>query len=103
VDDIIVTSDGRHVGRLDAAFLFSPGIRLGQIVQDTVDEIQVNIVKADYYNQNDEHNLERALRARIGDVIGIKFNFVNAIPQDKNGKHKFVVSKPARKSLQQMN
>jgi phenylacetate-CoA ligase len=102
IEDIVVTPDGRYVGRLDAAFKHSPGIRLSQIVQKTVDEVQVNIVKADTYTPTDADTLERELRARLGKVIRIKLNFVAAIPPGKNGKLKFVVSQPGREALQRL-
>jgi phenylacetate-CoA ligase len=99
MEDVVVTPDGRHVGRLDAAFKYSPGIRLSRIVQRTAEEIRVDIVKAAAYSPRDGEVLERELRARLGDAIGIRFNFVDTIPPGPNGKIKFVVSDPGREAI----
>lgn len=99
IEDIVVTPDGRHVGRLDAAFKHSPGIRLSRIVQRTTDEIRVDIVRAATYSARDQDTLERELRVRLGGAIGIRYNFVDAIPPGPNGKIKFVVSDPGRAAL----
>lgn len=99
VEDIVVTPGGRHVGRLDAAFKYSPGIRLSQIVQETPDEIAVNIVKAESFSQRDIDTIESELRARLGNDIGIRFEYVDSILPGENGKLKFVMSKPGRAAL----
>jgi phenylacetate-CoA ligase len=96
VEDVVVTPDGCYVGRLDAAFKYSPGIRMSQIVQDTVDEIHVRLVKSASCSQEDIDTVERELRARLGTRIGIVFRFVEAIPPGENGKVKFVISKPGK-------
>jgi phenylacetate-CoA ligase len=90
--DLIVTPEGRFVGRLDAAFLFSPGIRLSQIVQHEKDSIEVKIVRDAGFSENDMENLEEQLRFRLGDGIAIKYRFVEDIPVTPGGKLKFVIS-----------
>lgn len=92
VEDIVITPDGRHVGRLDAAFKTSPGIRLSQVVQDSPEAIEVRIVPAASFGQGDLDRLEEALRARLGGAIGIDYTLVDEIPPGKNGKVKFMVS-----------
>lgn len=99
VEDIVVTPDGRHVGRLDAAFKYSPGIRVSQIVQEKIDEIQVKIVKAPHFEQRDVDTVERELRDRLGDSIKITFRVVDSILPEKNGKIKFVVSRPGKELI----
>jgi phenylacetate-CoA ligase len=99
IEDVVVTPDGRHVGRLDAAFKYSPGIRLSRIVQQTPREIRVDIVRAATYSTQDGETLERELRARLGGAIGIRFNFVEEIPVGINGKIKFVISEPGRAAI----
>lgn len=99
VEDIVVTPDGRHVGRLDAAFKYSPGIRLSQVVQETPDVINVRLVKAESFVQRDVDTIEKELRARLGDEIGIQFEFVDEILPGKNGKVKFVISKVGKEAV----
>lgn len=93
VEDIVVTPDGRHVGRLDAAFKYSPGIRLSQVVQERIEEIIVRIVPAESFAPSDLERLERELRARLGTAIGIRYEYVEDIPPGPNGKVKFMVSR----------
>jgi phenylacetate-CoA ligase len=98
VTDVIVTPDGRHISGLEHAFMNSPGIRLSQIVQETVHEIQVNIVKSETFTNADVEKVERRLREFVGDAMKIIFNFVDFIAPGKNGKLQFVISKPGRES-----
>jgi phenylacetate-CoA ligase len=92
VEDIVITPDGRHVGRLDAAFKYSPGIRMSQVVQDTTDGIRVRLVRAPDFAASDLATLERELRARLGTAIAIDYEYVDEILPGKNGKVKFMVS-----------
>jgi len=101
VTDIIITPDGRHLAGLEHAFMDSPGILSSQIVQETVDEIQVNIVKADSYTQRDVENIEKELNLFLDESMNINFNFVDSILPGNNGKFQFVVSKPGKEALQQ--
>ena len=92
IEDVVVTPDGRHVGRLDAAFKYSPGIRMSQVVQDRPSDIEVRIVRADTFGQSDLDTLKRELRARLGPAIGISYVYVDDIAPGRNGKVKFMVS-----------
>ena len=96
VEDVVITPDGRHVGRLDAAFKYSPGIRLSQVVQDTPEGIEVRIVPAATFAQADLDRLEHELRLRLGPAIAIRYRTVDEIRPGRNGKVKFVVSNVAR-------
>jgi phenylacetate-CoA ligase len=96
VEDVVITPDGRHVGRLDAAFKYSPGIRMSQVIQDSPDAIQVRIVPAATFAQSDLDRLEHELRARLGPAIGIRYDTVEEILPGKNGKVQFMVSNLAR-------
>lgn len=99
IEDIVVTPDGRYVGRLDAAFKLSPGVHLSQIVQETSDEIHVKIVKAASFRQKDVENIEEGLRVRLGKVIRIRYDFVDSIAPGTNGKIQFVVSRVGKEAL----
>lgn len=96
VEDVVLTPDGRHVGRLDAAFKYSPGIRMSQVVQDEPQAIEVRVVPAADFTQADLDRLERELRARLGAAIEIRYRMVDEILPGKNGKVKFMVSNLAR-------
>jgi phenylacetate-CoA ligase len=98
VTDVVVTPDGRHLSGLEHAFMNSPGIRLSQIVQETVHGIQVNIVKAETFTDRDIEQVDARLRQFLDDHMEISFNFVDSIAPGKNGKLQFVISRPGRES-----
>ncbi len=95
IEDIIVTPDGRHVGRMDAAFKYSKGIRMSQIVQEDVSSLTVKIVRGEGYDSEQERILIKEMRDRLGDEIDINIEYVDDIPAGINGKIRFVVSKVA--------
>ena len=97
IEDVVLTPEGNFVGRLDAAFKYSPNIRLAQIVQESVDRIEVYLVRDDGYNEEgDELPLVRELRARLGPTIAIDLHRVEDIPRTPMGKLRFVVSRVDR-------
>lgn len=96
ITDVIVTPDGRHLGGLEHAFMESPGVRLSQIVQEDVDELQVNIVRGVTFSPTDVARIDAGLRRVVGDTMRIRFNFVESIAPASNGKLQFVVSKPGQ-------
>jgi phenylacetate-CoA ligase len=98
VTDVVVTPDGRHLAGLEHAFMQARGVHRSQIVQDTVDEIVVNIVKAPSYTASDGELIERGLRSFVGDMR-ITFQYVDTIRPGDNGKVQFVISKPGRASI----
>ena len=100
ITDVIVTPDGRHLGGLEHAFMRARGVHRSQIVQETVEEIVVNIVKAPSYTQADGNQIEHGLRSFVGGEMRIRLNFVDAIQPGENGKVQFVVSKPGRAAAQ---
>jgi phenylacetate-CoA ligase len=93
VEDIVVTPDGRHAGRLDHVFKDSANIREAQLIQETVDTLTIRIVRRPGYGEADSEQVLRALRERLGDRMRFEFEFVEHIPRGANGKFRFVVSK----------
>lgn len=92
IEGIIVTHDRRFVGRVDAAFKYSPGIRLAQIIQRDLGSIQVNIVKENNFSNSDLTRLTKELKLRLGEEIEIRYEFVEDIPRTSTGKIRFVIS-----------
>ena len=93
VEDIVVTPEGRHVGRLDHVFKDSSNVREAQLIQESEDTLTVRIVRRDDYNEADTTLITHALRERLGDRMQFHFEFVDRIPRGPNGKFRFVVSK----------
>lgn len=91
VDDILVTPNGRHVGRLDPAFKGVVGIKESQIIQTGPATIIVKVVRSDEPGF-DPGVLIRNLIDRLGNEMQITFEYVDAIPRDANGKFRSVKS-----------
>jgi phenylacetate-CoA ligase len=93
VEDIIVTPEGRHVGRLDHVFKDSSNVREAQLLQETPDTLVVRIVRREDYGPEDTERVTQYLRERLGDRIRFEFQFVDQIPRGANGKFRFVISR----------
>ncbi len=91
-DDIIVTPEGRRIGRLDPIFKGGLGIKEAQIIQTGQGEIVMRVVKNERYSPRDVEFLSDQLRKRVGDSMKIRFEFVPEIKKEKNGKFKSVIS-----------
>jgi len=91
VEDYILTPDGRFVGRLDHLFKDALKVRMAQIEQNCIDNVIIRIVKEDEYERNDEQVILKQARERLGDTIGIEFEYVDDIERTKSGKHRFIL------------
>jgi len=96
LDDVVVTPDGRRVGRLDTAFKMDLPIRRAQIIQETVDQLSVLVEPDSDYDQAVEEDIKESLRAYVGSEMTIEVQQVDRIPLSANGKFRMVVSKVAR-------
>ena len=94
-DDVIVTRDGRRIGRLDPVFKADLMLRETQIVQESLDELVVRMVVAPGFEERHAAELESRLRDRVGDMR-IRLERVDSIPRSANGKFRAVVSRVAR-------
>jgi phenylacetate-CoA ligase len=92
VEDYVVTPDGRLVGRLDHIFKEAENIQQAQILQHSMNEVILRIVKTDRYSSRDEDVVLAAARARLGQSMGIRLEYVDSIPRTSNGKSRFIES-----------
>lgn len=90
-DDVLFSSDGRCIGRLDTVFKASLPVMEAQIIQDHYDRVRVKLVPSDGYDMEAEKILINRLRQRMGDV-DVRIERVNEIPREPNGKYRAVVS-----------
>jgi phenylacetate-CoA ligase len=92
-DDILLTPDGRYIGRLDPIFKgMESSIIEAQIVQEKLDLIKVLIVKAANYRESHGAIIVKELKKRMGEAIVFKILYVESIPRTQNGKFRAVVS-----------
>lgn len=90
-DDVLVTPDGRQVGRLDPVFKGGMHLLEAQIVQVALDEIHVKVVPAPGYSAADAEAIVSRVRDRMGPVT-VKVLQVTGLPRSANGKFRAVVS-----------
>ena len=90
LDDMIITPDGRVIGRLDPVFKSELDIREAQIIQKELDLICVKIVPGPGFNEKTETLIAEQLKNRLGKVR-VTFEKVPFIPREPNGKFKAVV------------
>lgn len=103
VDDVIVTPDGRRIGRLDPLFKGLTGIKEAQIVQVAPNRLEVNLVRDNAYDPSVGARLVEALSLRVGRDMQIELRFLERIPRTAAGKFRSVVSRlpqPARHGVE---
>ena len=92
--DVVITPDGRAVTALYTVFDRTPGIVMGQIIQEKTDRVVVKVV----YAREDTDDAEEVLRGNIRGFVGpdmkisIEPTTVDGIRKDRLGKFKVVVS-----------
>jgi phenylacetate-CoA ligase len=92
LDDLVVTPDGRRVGRLDHAFKKDLPIRAAQVMQESLHSIKVLVEPAAGFDQRAREEIARSLRDRLGDM-NIEVEEVSLIPRGASGKLRGVVSR----------
>ena len=91
-DDVLVTPDGRLVGRLDPVFKGTHAIREAQIIQESLDHVRVLLSPAPGFTKAVEAEMVDNLRDRMGD-IRITVELVDVLPRTANGKVRAVICK----------
>lgn len=89
-DDVLYTSDGRRIGRLDPVFKGSMPLREAQIIQDAIDRVRVRYVPAAGFTVEHGRLLIERLQARMGPVEVI-LEEVDHVARTRNGKFRGVV------------
>ena len=93
MDDVIVTPEGRRVGRLDPAFKGVEGIEFAQVVQHAVDRLEVKVVLNEASKAKfNARLLVSNFRDRTSPQMQIEISYHDDIQRGANGKFKTVVS-----------
>lgn len=90
IDDVLYTTDGRPIGRLDPVFKGNLPIREAQIIQETLKQIRVRFVRAPGYSPQSAYSLVRELKKRLGPVE-VVLEEVTEVPRTSNGKFRAVI------------
>lgn len=89
-DDVLYTTDGRRVGRLDPVFKNDLPVKEAQIIQKSLKKIVVRLIPTNEFNQQSAKNLSDRIRERMGDVE-IILETVTEIPRTERGKFRAVI------------
>lgn len=90
-DDLILTPDGRRIGRLDSVFKSDLPIREAQIIQESLSEIRVLYVPTSKFTRQNETSLRKRIQRRVGE-LDITLEAVENIPRTASGKFQAVIS-----------
>ncbi len=99
LDDLIVTPEGRRIGRLDPVFKADLPIREAQIVQESLERVVLRVVPAPGYRPADAGDLAARLRQRLGPSMAITVEEVESLPRGASGKLRAVISRLAEEPL----
>jgi phenylacetate-CoA ligase len=93
-NDYIVTPDGRYIGNvLEHAIDKSKGVILSQCVQDSVNHVYLNLIVDNTFSKDSIIDLEKGIRARLGDELLIDYKIVTELEKKPSGKTPFIMSK----------
>ena len=89
--DTLITKSGKHIPDL---FNLHPAIfdhvRQYQLYQDNLDYFVMKVVKTDAYTAADEEIIRKELYRRVGDDLGIVFEYCDEIPKSARGKTRLI-------------
>jgi len=90
IDAVLITPDGRRIGRLDPVFKGAKGIAEAQIVQDDYDKFRIRIVPGKDYTRADGQRVIENLAQRLGEAE-IRVELTGSIERTAAGKFRAVV------------
>jgi len=99
LDDLVVTPEGRRIGRLDPVFKGDVPIREAQIVQETRTRVEMLVVPAPGYSPRTRAELGARLAARLGPSMEVEVREVEHLERGRSGKLRTVVSKLPREEV----
>lgn len=91
-DDVIITPEGRLVGRLDPIFKNVDAIYETRIIQDDIDHLSVEVIPTAEFGPEHAALLKKELRRRIGSYMCVDVKTVEEIHRSNSGKLRTVVS-----------
>ncbi len=92
--DFIVARDGTVLHGLALIYVLRdlPGIEEFKIIQESLEETRVQIVRGEGYRQEYENRITEEFRKRLGNDVRIGIEYPPEIKPEKSGKFRYVVS-----------
>lgn len=91
-DSLLVTADGRRVGRVSRVFMGKTWVREAQIIQQHIGRLQVNVVVRATPRSEDVAALVSDIQQCVGRETAVDVQTVAEIPRSKSGKFRAVIS-----------
>lgn len=91
-DDYVVTPEGNRIMRFDYVFKDTPRIGECQVVQERPGEITLRVVRRTGYGGADEQHVREEIARWISASLAVRFDYVDAIEREANGKFRAVKS-----------
>jgi phenylacetate-CoA ligase len=93
--DFVVTRDGTVMHGLSLVYVVRdiPGVKQFKIVQESVDHTKVLLVADADFDRGNAARIRTAMAQRLGSGVRIDVEFVDDIPAEASGKHRYVISK----------
>ncbi len=88
-DDVLITEEGRRIGRLSTVFKNLPIVEV-QTIQESFSKVKLIVVPDRNFDSESEASLVKSFRERMGD-IEVVVNLVHEIPRGANGKFRSVI------------
>jgi phenylacetate-CoA ligase len=102
IDEVIYTSDGRRIGRLDPMFKAQLPVREAQIIQERLDLVRVRYAPDPEFDHDAARSIIERLRARMGDVE-VTLEPVSEIPRGASGKFRAVICNLPPEQIAELN
>ncbi len=96
--DFIVRPDGTIMHALALIYVLReiPGIKQFKILQQTLTEFSVHLVRAEDWQPEYAQKILSGLKQRLGQEASIHLEYLKEIPVEKSGKFRYVVSQISR-------
>ncbi|MBN8671428.1 MAG: phenylacetate--CoA ligase family protein [Chitinophagales bacterium] len=98
IEDAIVGKDGREMVRFHGIFIGIPAIVKGQIVQETLEDIIINVQVERELTTEEREILTKRIYSQLGE-LNVQIFEMKEIPCGNNGKFRAVISKVKRVNL----
>ena len=92
ISEMIQTLDGKKIFWLNPVF-YDLNIVQGQIIQETLDRIRVNVIPSEGFGPSDFYQIKHRLQQRVGQEININITPVDSLERGENGKVQQVISR----------
>ncbi len=92
--DFIVRSDGTIMHALAVIYVVraAEGVEEFKLIQHSVDRIEIQVVKNQFWTDASAVEIEHGIKARLGSDVRVELCMLDVIPVEASGKHRYVVS-----------